>query len=125
MQQNFSGVNGSKAKFTMEGGTIKNAKLISITGGVKICNDATFEMNNGTIQNNTVTGWVDDSGKLFNAGGAGIFIQQNAPVEMNGGIIKENTSNIGQGGGICVVDWWKDNEQNYINTGQTIDTYSH
>lgn len=182
-------VSGPKAKFTMYSGVIQNAKLTTNTGGVRICDNGTFEMNGGTIrnfdaggslhtgavfvyggtgtwgngtadfimnggviennkgyrgagvdvygnhkdyrasmtmnggtiQNNEVTGWIDDGGTSFSAGGAGIFIEMNASVTMNNGIIQNNTVYSGEGGGVCIVDSWKEFEEAFINAGIDID----
>ncbi len=99
-----------KANFVMNGGTIENNTGYRGAGvfvlGDGYLNRSTMIMEDGTIRNNTCTGW-QTSGHAFQAGGAGIYIEGNASVTMNGGNICDNTVNGGTGGGVCAVDgYW-------------------
>lgn len=60
-------------------------------GGICIINNATFEMNNGTISGNTA-----------NLNGGAVYVNSTATFEMNNGIISENTAN--RGGGVYVKE---------------------
>ena len=40
---------GEQARFIMDGGVIRSAKVLASTGGVRVCCNASFVMNGGTI----------------------------------------------------------------------------
>lgn len=89
--------------FTMTGGTIsKNSALRG--GGVLVRNKGTFkmpEMSKGTISGNTARVESDSIVKP-NAGGGGVFVEDNALFEMEDGTITGNTTN-GMGGGVATA----------------------
>ncbi len=164
LSTNTGGVQvSSNARFILNNGIIQN-----ITGGGSARSGAVlvyapdtsyylgkgtayFEMNGGTIQNNT--GYrgagVHVVGQSYNyratvimnggtiqenscssvtsqlAGGAGIYIEGNAEVTMYGGNILGNTSIGGVGGGVCTIDGYTTNFPDPSAPGAwPIETYS-
>lgn len=98
-------VNGSEAKFTMNGGTItdnhrKKDSATSVQQGaanIALNNGATMVLNNGEISK----GETDASaGAYGEVGGIGVF--NGAHLEMNGGKVTQNTGWIGN---INVFSW--------------------
>ncbi len=102
-----------KASFTMEGGVIENNKGYRGTGvyvvGVIYGEDyrSTMTMTGGTIRNNVCKGFVTPHGEFKGAGGA-IFIEGNAEVTMEGGVLEGNTVYLGMGGAVATTDMYWD-----------------
>lgn len=126
---NATDIDGS-ASFEMNGGTIENNSGYRGAGvfvkGREYTYRATMVMNGGIIQHNTCTGWTN-AGKTFPGAGAGIYIERNAIVTMNGGNILNNTVNGGMGGGIATADGFYDtfsSVEDAKKQGWTIDRYS-
>ena len=123
-------VNGGS--MTMSGGTIdgNTATEFNSAGGVLVNTDSTFTMTGGTISNNSAkrgggvlvrengqfkmpknskgmisgnTAQVQSSSiEKPNAGGGGVFVEDNALFEMEDGTITRNTTN-GMGGGVATA----------------------
>ncbi|MCR0335947.1 Cna B-type domain-containing protein [[Clostridium] innocuum] len=119
------------AYFEMNGGVIENNSGYRGAGvyvvGVDFNYRATMVMNNGTIRNNTCTGW--GSGKnSFPSAGAGIYIENNAVVTMNDGNIVNNTVNNGMGGAVATADGFYDtfdSVESAEQQGYPIETWSY
>lgn len=92
---------GRGAEFEMNGGAIQNARINSEAGGVKICCNGKFTMNDGTIKN-------IDSEKRATAGAVLVYSNTStnysygkATFIMNGGIIENNRGYRGAGVHVC------------------------
>jgi hypothetical protein len=83
------GNNGSRASFTMNGGTISDNTGYG-GGGVYVDSYGFFTMNDGTISGNTTSGGY----------GGGVYTY--GTFTMNGGTISGNTASGGYGGGVYV-----------------------
>ena len=137
-------LDGLKAEMLMKGGEISGntASLENSTPGVAVSNGASFEMEDGTIANNTglrgggvlvgttdiedynettaatftmnggtISGNITKENVGLQAGGGGVFVQNNAQFIMDGGLItgnfaKGNTMNegTGMGGGVATFN---------------------
>lgn len=98
------------ATFEMNGGVIENNKGYRGIGvyvvGVEYRNRSQMIMNGGTIQNNVCKGWITPSHEFQAAGGA-IFIEGNAVVTMNDGLLQNNMVYMGMGGAVAASDnYW-------------------
>ena len=93
--------------FEMRGGKISGNS--SGNGGAIFVKDSTATMWNGTISNNSVSGYVEDGAMDIGLGG-GVYVGSNALFTFNGGLITGNkTDNAGAGinidkGGNCVMN---------------------
>ncbi|MCU6761024.1 Beta antigen [uncultured Roseburia sp.] len=90
---------GNKAVFIMDGGTIKSAVPLYGAGGVRVCCNGKFFMNNGTIMDINNNGQLNASAVIV-LGEAGLTTSSTY-FEMNGGFIENNTSY--RGGGVSVI----------------------
>jgi len=87
--------------FTMFGGTIEG-NTADEGGGVWAGNDAEFYMETGGSPENPTSGTIirnTSEGPTGRSGGGGVFAVHNATIEMNDGLIEENSA-IVRGGGI-------------------------
>ena len=107
---------GKGSLYTMNGGSISNAKS-EYGGGVMVVG-GNFNFQNGTISNNAAVSWHGGGVYVWNNGqmtmtngiiqnntstynGAGIMISDNSTVLLSGGQIINNTAS-GRAGGVCV-----------------------
>ena len=115
--------------FTMDGGTISDGTgtrgagvLVGLPGGVY--NESTaarFVMNDGTISGNTANATT----ATVNAGGGGVFVQDNAEFTMNGGTITGNrAAGNGMGGGVATANEAKNDGGRFTMNGGTISNNS-
>ena len=91
---------GEQARFIMDGGVIRSAKVLASTGGVRVCCNASFVMNGGTItdiHNESQT----DAGPVLVYAGNTLLGKGAASFTMNGGVIENNTNY--RGGGVHVT----------------------
>lgn len=100
-------VSGKNASFTMNGGTIRNAFLNAHCGGVKVCGDAEFIMNDGTISNFNAGGNYRAGAVLVIASDDSFYSGGTAKLTMNGGIIENNQGYRGAGVCVCGMDYYK------------------
>ena len=84
---------GEEAELFMSGGTIRSNSA-PYGGGVHV-DEAKFDMTEGTIEENTASGSIDDKEKGY---GGGVFISSDSFFTMKGGKIVNN--NAKSGGGI-------------------------
>lgn len=84
-----AGVENSGGTFLLNSGNIKDNVCGRLGGGIR--NDGTFQMKGGTISGNTAA-----------ASGGGIFSGRDNSVTISGGVITNNQSTTGNGGGICL-----------------------
>ena len=109
-------VSGSGSKFIMEGNSPKitgnevkkagsGTDLLTIGGGVCVCDGATFEMKAGSIENNKA---LEGDQRYFGHTGGGVCVgdsvdggTSDATFTMKGGTISDNKA--GYGGGVAVT----------------------
>ena len=110
-------VSGSGSKFIMEGNSPKitgnevkkagsGTDLLTIGGGVCVCDGATFEMKAGSIENNKA---LEGDQRYFGHTGGGVCVGDSvdggtfgATFTMKGGTISDNEA--GYGGGVAVTN---------------------
>jgi len=101
---------GTRATFTLAGGTIRNNQATN-GGGINIGTNSHMTITNGLIQNNITT----DNGSYVDRGGGGIRAQTASSVlEMSGGTIENNVS-ARYGGGVLAAG-----DSVFTMTGSTI-----
>ena len=115
--------------FTMTGGTISNGNgsrgagvLVGLPGtSYNEQTPAKFEMKGGMISNNV----ANPTTSTVNAGGGGVFVQDNAEFTMTDGTITGNrTKGNGMGGGVATANPLQDNGGRFTMSGGTISNNS-
>ena len=115
--------------FTMTGGTISNGNgsrgagvLVGLPGtSYNEQTPAKFEMKGGMISNNV----ANPTTSTVNAGGGGVFVQDNAEFTMTDGTITGNrTKGNGMGGGVATANPVQDNGGRFTMSGGTISNNS-
>ena len=88
-------------KFAMNGGKITGCTFKNQYSGAVALADGTMTMTDGTISGNS-TAVDSDTIQQPNAGGGGVFVEDNASFEMTNGTITGNKTN-GMGGGVATA----------------------